>query len=499
METEKTAENSSSGDHGNQKYTEKDGNTEEGAVTDNRDKMKKNITVFRGIAFVVGTVMGTGIFITPNSITQRVNAPATSIMVWLAGGLMAGIGGLVFCELGTMIPVSGAEVAYIRKIYGKQPAFVSVWLIHFLLGGMRLAIGVLGFSEYFWSLFYDDPRDVNWWVNKLVTLLVTYIIVTMVACKPTLILKSIVLFTATKFLATFVIIGAGAYYLAQGHTENIAVGFTGTNTDPKQWGDAWNGVIWSYLGWEEICCVASEIQNPQKNIPIIVLASISILTGLYLCTVISFHIVIPLKDMVDPASSAVASQFGMITMGEAGKVILALFVVVSTLGSVQCSFISNSRYIHSGAAEGLLPSCLTLISKRFRTPIVSILYCTIITTIFTLIGGIDDLIGSASFTRFPFFVLCSVGVFVMRKTHPDIPRPYRVPLIFPALFICFGLFVFITPFLNEDWLISLVWILVLLMGVPLYYLLMENVFNLKFPKRMDSNATAVLKRLLDCE
>ena len=85
--------------------------------TDNRDKMKKNITVLRGIALVVGTVIGTGIFITPNSITRRVHAPATSILVWLAGGVMAGVGGLVFCELGTMIPVSGAEVAYLKKIY----------------------------------------------------------------------------------------------------------------------------------------------------------------------------------------------------------------------------------------------------------------------------------------------------------------------------------------------------------------------------------------------
>ena len=496
MESHKTQEN---GNHGNPSDCNELGpekSVEEG-VTDNREKLKKNITVFRGIAFVVGTVMGTGIFITPNSITKQVESPGASIMVWLAGGVMAGIGGLVFSELGTMIPVSGAEVAYIRKIYGQQPAFVSVWLIHFLLGGMRLAIGVLGFAEYFWSLFYEDPGEVNWWLDKLVTLLVTYLIVAVVSCKPTLILKSIVLFTATKFLATFVIIGAGLYYLGLGNTENIAKGFEGTNPDAAEWGDAWNGVIWSYLGWEEICCVASEIQNPQKNIPIIVLGSIGIITGLYLMTVISFHIVIPVHEMI--SSNAVASRFGMITMGEAGKVVLALTVVVSTLGNLQCSFISNSRYIHSGAAEGLLPTCLGLVSKRFRTPLVSILYCTLVTTIFTLVGGIDDLIGSASFTRFPFYVLCSVGVFVMRRTHPDLHRPYKVPLVFPALFICFGLYVFVTPFLSEDWLISLVWILVLLLGVPLYYLLLQNVFHLKFPRQLDSNVTNALKRLLNCE
>ena len=470
---------------------------EEVEKADSREKMKRNITVFRGIAFVVGTVLGTGIFITPNSITQRVNAPATSILVWLVGGIMAAVGGLVFCELGTMIPVSGAEVAYIRKIFGRQPAFLSVWLIHFLLGGMRLAIGALGFAQYFWSLFYEDPSEVSWWLDKAVTLIVSYLIVALAACRPTLILKSIVLFTAAKFAATFLIIGAGVYYLSQGHTENIAIGFENTNTDPKEWGDAWNGVIWSYMGWEEICCVASEIQNPQRNIPIIVLGSISIITGLYLMTVISFHIVIPLEEMVE--SSAVASRFGMITMGQTGKVLLALAVVVSTLGNLQCSFITNSRYIHSGAAEGLLPSCFGLVSKKYRTPIISIIYCSVITSIFILIGGIDDLIGSASFTRFPFFVLCSAGVFVMRRTHPDLPRPYRVPLIFPALFICFGLFVFITPFLNVTWLISVVWVVVLLLGIPLYHLTLRNVFNLQFLAKLDSSSAALFARLFRCE
>ena len=204
---------------------------------DSRDKMKKNITVLRGIALVVGTVIGTGIFITPNSITRRVGAPATSILIWLAGGVIAAVGGLVFCELGTMIPVSGAEVAYLRKMYGPLPGFLSVWLMHFLLGGMRRAIGVLGFSKYLWSMFYENPEtEVNWWVSKLVALIVLYTIVALITTKPTLILKCIVLFTTSKFVAMIIIIIAGFVYQGKGNTANISIGFEGTNTDSKEWG-----------------------------------------------------------------------------------------------------------------------------------------------------------------------------------------------------------------------------------------------------------------------
>ena len=363
------------------------------------------------------------------------------MMIWLAGGVIASCGGLLFCELGTMIPVSGAEVTYLKKIYGPLTGFLSVWMVHFVLGGMRRAISVLAFSKYFWTLFYEDPEaEVNWWVYRLVTLSVLYIIVALVAFKPTLILNCIVFFTVSKFVAMVIIIAAGSVYLFKGHTENIAVGFEGTNSDVKEWGDAWSGVIYSYLGWQQICIVTSEIQNPQRNIPIIAVSSMVIITALYLLTVLSYHIVLPVTLMVQ--DQAVASEFGSRTMGEAGKIILALAVVLSTLGGVQGSFLTNSRYIHSGGVEGLLPSCFGLVSKRFKTPLVSILYSAVMTSVFIMIGGIDDLISSSMFMTFPFHVACAVGVIVMRKTHPDLHRPYRVPLIFPVIFILYGRMVY---------------------------------------------------------
>ena len=166
---------------------------EDAIVIDSRDKMKKNITVLRGISLVVGTMIGTGIFITPNSITRRVNAPATSIMIWLAGGVMAAVGGLVFSELGTMIPLSGCEVAYLNKIYGPLPSFIALWLLYFLLSGMTRSINVLGFVKYFWALFYDNPEtEANWWATKAVALSFFFIIVVVITVKPSMMLQSTV-------------------------------------------------------------------------------------------------------------------------------------------------------------------------------------------------------------------------------------------------------------------------------------------------------------------
>ena len=471
---------------------------EEKNIIDSRDKMKKNITVLRGISLVVGTMIGTGIFITPNSITRRVNAPATSIMVWLGGGVLAAVGGLVFSELGTMIPVSGSNVAYIKRIYGPVPSFIALWFLWFLLSGMIRSINVLAFVKYFWAIFYDDPdTEVNWWATKAVALSVFFIIVAVVTIKPTVILQSIVFFTFAKLAACVIIIIAGFVSLAKGNTENIKLGFEDTNTDIRGWSEAFNAIVFSYAGWSQVCTVASEMKNPQREIPIVVCSSIALVTLIYVLTVTSFHIVVPLSVMTQ--NTAVASEFGLRTMGEAGKIVLAVGVVFSTLGNVQCSFLSATRMIHAGAAEGLLPSCFGLVSKRFKTPVVAILYIAAVASVFIVVGNINMLISTSSFAWFPFIIASSVGVIVMRVTHPDIPRPYRVPLILPVVFALAESFVFILPFLGEGWLMSLIWVFVALSGVPVYYLFSKNVFEWKILTWCNEKMERIISETLDCD
>ena len=462
---------------------------------DNRDKLKKNITVTRGIAIMVGAISGSAIFVTPSTVASTLNAPASSILMWLVGGIVAMCGGLVFCELGTMFPVSGGEVVYLKRIYGPLGGFLSVWMLHFLLSGMKQAINILTFSKYFWAIFYEDPEmEVNWWLHKALPIVLFLAIVALSSTKPELMLKSIVFFTALQVVSMIIIIMAG---FINGTKDNISIGFKGTNFDAKDWGIAWNGVIYAYMYWEIICSITSEIQNPKKNLPIIVVISIAIISGLYLLTVISFHIVMPLSSMAE--DKPVAVEFGFQTMGEPGKIVIGAVIALSTLGGSQSLFVSLSRYIHSGSVEGLLPSCFGLVSKKFKTPVVSILFLAVGTTAFVLIGGIDDLINWATFMIFPFHVACAVGVFILRKTCPEIPRPCKISFIFPALFTIFGIYFFINAFIGEDWPASLICISLLMLGVPLYFVTIKNVFQLRFLRKLDMKVTAFFAGVLNCD
>ena len=116
-----------------------------------------------------------------------------------------------------------------------------------------------------------------------------------------------------------------------------------------------------------------------------------------------------------------------------------------------------------------------LVNTRFRTPAVSIFYVAVVAAVFIVVGNLDMIIIAASFVEYPFPAACSAGILVMRITHPDLPRPYRVPLIFPVLQVIFGSYVFILPFLGEGWLMCLIWVVVGLTGEPVYYLMSKNV------------------------
>ena len=465
---------------------------------DSRDKLKKNVTIPRGIALMVGAISGSTIFVLPSSVAKAVRSPASSILIWLMGGVVALCGGLVFCELGTMYPVSGGEVVYLKKIYGPLVGFLSVFTLHFLLGGLKEAINILAFSAYFWALFYKDPLfEASWWLLKAVPLSLFAVAVVLAITKPDMILKSISFITALQVSSMILIIIAGIVSLANGRLENISEGFDGTNLDTTGLGIASNGVIYAYFHWEIICSLTSEVQNPKRNLPIIVVSSVAIVTSLYVLTVISLHIVMPSSVMAE--EEAVAVQFGVRTIGEPGRIVVGVAIALSSLGSIQSVLIAISRYIHSGSVEGLLPSCLGLVSNRFKTPLVSILSLAGVTTVFVLVGGIEDLVAWATFMIFPFHVACAVGVFILRRTCPDSPRPFKVPLIFPGLFVVFGMLFFVTPFLGKDWPESLICLSMLFLAVLIYFVIVKNLFQFRFLRRMDQKLTAKLAQVLNCD
>lgn len=398
-----------------------------------------------------------------------------------------------------MIPKSGGTIAYLRQIYGPLVSFISLFLVYFIMTGLQTSILVLTFTKYFWSIFFENPEaSIPSYCDGLFGGAILALLVVLTICKPTLAIKTIVLWTVLKVLALLMIIVLGIIALCKGNTENIGKGFEGTETDISKWSSVWSGVIWAYYGWEAITAVTSEVKNPQRNIPIIISVSVAIVTILYALTVTSFHIVLPHDTLMDP-DIQVASEFGSKTLGDWGRVILSVCVAISAFGTLSVSLITNSRLIHSGAAEGVLPELFALVSVKFRTPTLALIFIGANTAICVFFGNLEAFIGSATFITFPFFVLCAIGVFVMRKTHPDIHRPFRVPLIFPAIFTVFGLYMFVLPFLEDTWLECLIYVILTILGIPIYFVCVKDYFNLTKLRATMKSLRDFLARILKCD
>ena len=285
-------------------------------LKDKRDLMKKNITLSRGIAIVLNSIIGTGIFITPNRVTRGVGSPAASILFWLAGGLLAAAGGLTYAELGTTYPQSGGMIVYLKRIYPDIVGFLRCWLILYLVTSVAVAIGVQSLTRYLFAMLYEDPADVPVWMSKGLAVVVIICIVSLISLKPTLYVQTLAVISWMKVSAVLVIIIAGLVHLAKGNTQNISQGFNGTNTDFWRWDGALSSIIWSYSGFANIGNIASEVQNPERNLPIIFLVTVPAVTALYTLTILSYHIALPVHELINPIP--VASVFGQVTMGPFG-------------------------------------------------------------------------------------------------------------------------------------------------------------------------------------
>lgn len=457
--------------------------------------MEKNITVLHGVCIIVGTIIGAGIFVSPNSVSKRVGSPAMSILIWFGGGLLSTIGAITFLELGTMLPQNGGQMVYLRKAFGGLLSFLSCWLLHVLLGGLRRAIGFLTFGKYFWAVFYDSPEDVPEWANRILCIGICWVILSLITVYPNLTLKVIDAVTFFKMASLVLIIILGFFHLIQGHTENIEVGFDGTSWKPQEWGEAWNSVLWAYNGWISLSVMLGEVKDPRM-LPRIVAISMSIVTILYVLAVTSYHIVLDMETM--KSGSALASKVAGIKIGQAGEVFYAVAVAVSTLGNAMCASLAASRFLQAGGRSGILPGCFGLVNTKFKTPVFSLLFVMLASTVFISFGNVFKLINTASFTSFAFTSLCAIGLLVMRHTLPDISRPIKVSLFFPVATVVMGCYLFVIPWIT-NWSMCLLWSGLTLAGVPVYFVCVRGFYRPYVFLKISDSFTRCIGSLLHSE
>ncbi|XP_015113694.1 b(0,+)-type amino acid transporter 1 [Diachasma alloeum] len=411
--------------------------------------LKRRVGLVSGVALIVGTMIGSGIFVSPSGLLVRTGSIGVSFLVWTACGVLSLFGALAYAELGTMNTSSGAEYAYFMDAFGAPPAFLFSWTSTLVLKPSQMAIICLSFAQYAVEAFAVDCEPPEHLV-KLVALL-AIILILLVNCYSVNLATGVQnAFTAAKLIAILVVIAGGTWSLAKGNTQHLNGAF-----QPMDGGDlvnvgrlatAFYTGLWAYDGWNNLNYVTEEIKDPSKNLPRSIMIGIPLVTVCYALINLSYLAVMSPTEMIE--SEAVAVTFGNRILGVMAW-LMPFSVAVSTFGSANGTLFAAGRLCFAASRQGHLLDCLSYVHVRRFTPAPGLIFHSLVAATMVLSGNIDSLIDFFSFTAWIFYGGSMLALLVMRKTRPNHPRPYKCPLVIPILVLGISVYLIVAPIIDK--------------------------------------------------
>ncbi|XP_062591735.1 b(0,+)-type amino acid transporter 1-like isoform X2 [Saccostrea cucullata] len=413
--------------------------------------LQKRVGLLSGVCLIVGTMIGSGIFISPKGVLAGTGSVGLSLIVWVGCGIISLFGALSYAELGTLITKSGAEYAYLHEAFGPFhktlgaiPAFLFAWTSVLILKPALFGVVSMSFALYTTEPFFEcGPPDV---LVKIVAIVCLFFVSAVNCYSVKLATKVQNVFTVAKLLAIAVITVGGFVYMGKGEVEEINTGFEDTIQSPSLIALAFYDGLWAYDGWNNLNYITEEIRNPTRNLPLAIMIGIPLVTLCYLLTNLSYYTVMTRAELL--RSTAVAATWGDRVLGGAA-VLIPIFVAMSTFGAANGSCFTGGRLTFVAAREGHLPKVLSYVHIKKFTPLPSLMISTFLAAVMVLMGDIFALIDFFSFTAWLFYGSTMAALLVLRYTKRDAKRPYKVPIILPITVLCVSVYLVIAPIVND--------------------------------------------------
>ncbi|XP_007474838.1 B(0,+)-type amino acid transporter 1 isoform X1 [Monodelphis domestica] len=435
--------------------------------------LQKEVGLISGICIIIGTIIGSGIFISPKSVLSNVNAVGPCLIIWSACGIIATLGALCFAELGTMITKSGGEYPYLMEAFGPIPAYLFSWTSLIVIKPSSFAIICLSFAEYVSVPFYSNCKPPEL-VVKCLAAAAILIITTVNALSVKLGSYVQNFFTAAKLVIVAIIIISGIVLLAQGKTKNFENSFEDASVSVGAISLAFYNGLWAYDGWNQLNYITEELKNPYRNLPLAIIIGIPLVTVCYVLMNVSYFTIMTSTELLQ--SQAVAVTFGDRVLYPASWIV-PVFVAFSTIGAANGTCFTAGRLVYVAGREGHMLKMLSYISVKRLTPAPAIIFYGIIAILYIIPGDINTLINYFSFASWFFYGLTILGLIVMRFTKKDHKRPIKVPIVIPILVTVISAYLVLAPIISKPELPYLYCVLFILSGLLFYFLFVHYKFS----------------------
>lgn len=427
------------------------------------NKLKRELGLLDGASIIIGIIVGSGIFVSPKGVLLHAGSVGMSLVIWTLSGVLSMVGALCYAELGTMIPKSGGDYAYIHEAFGPLPAFLYLWMALIVIMPAGNAIIALTFANYILQPIYpecDPPIDAVRLLAACVICLLTAI--NCYKVKSATMVQD--LFTGAKVFALVIVIIAGIVWLGFGHTEQLEDPMRNTDWSPGHLSLSFYSGLFSYAGWNYLNFVTEELKEPNTNLPRAIYISMPLVTVTYLLANLAYFAVLTPEEIL--ASNAVAVTFGNRLLGVMSWV-MPFFVACSTFGAVNGGIFASSRLFFVGARGGHMPSFMALVNTKNHTPMPCLIFLGLLTLAMLTTDDVYELINYTSFVESSFIGVSVAGLLWLRYKQPNLERPIKVNLLLPIGFLIVCLFLIVLPVLVTPKLVG-VDLALLVSGIPVY-------------------------------
>ncbi len=370
----------------------------------------------------VGSVIGSGIFLTPGLIFRQTNGSVgVALLVWVVGGVLSLLGALTYAELSAAHPEAGGLYCFIRDAFGRMPAFLYGWCLFLVIASGSVAALARAFSRYLAEVIPLSS------LGSTVAAVLMIGVVTTVNVWGTR--KSSDLQNWTTLVKVGIIVVMSAVLLALGrHAGDLPAALPTTQHGfslVSSFGLAMIAVLWAYEGWQFGTYSAGEVIDPQKNFPRAFLAGSLILAGLYLIAVVAY--LVALGPVAAAASDAIAASSVAAVLGPWAGKIVALTILISTFSAANSVLLTAPRVFYAMAEDKLFFKKLAEVHPRFRTPAAAVVSLGVWSAVLACSGSFAELIGGVIFIGWIFYGIGAASIFPLRRKTQVQQLPYRVP------------------------------------------------------------------------